>query len=523
MLAYLGDQRLVPHLDERLTRNGELQDYENHALVALGTHAAGELFRRSAKEMLAQVARLGYQVGTIDRYGLHSRVSPPSGDRQYLVTPQFEPHIRRLITDDDREAFALGFDLAIRSHTPGLIYHALIAWNRHHFGSSANWVRAWVSPDIWLGWWHGLTEVETRKNLLQVIPTAANGEIEEVLIDCLDEPELRWQAAWHLGHFGCVRAATRLRHILADRANGMKSVEKETVALALGLLRDNATIGELRLLALAEPKTEVGMFAVMALGLIGTPEAETALNAFLGTEVDEGHVAAALICCGTSTAVGRAVTMARSRDDGPKWLCECMRRAFWPNCRRYLTEYYTHVATTELVAYLTGVNSTSVDKGDAAHAFEAIDSEEVRVLLRRWASQARSAAGSETSEDDQSKVARLCYTALMRRGDLSAVPYFVDERSDEKGHFYVHLAADNLSHFPSDVVAAELRGRIAAAQDDSLLACLLSLLGRCGDRSDEEFILPFLDHNHELVANVACETLLRLTDPMLVPENWREL
>jgi hypothetical protein len=194
-----------------------------------------------------------------------------------------------------------------------------------------------------------------------------------------------------------------------------------------------------------------------------------------------------------------------------------MSWAFWPNSRRYLTEHYTHVATTELVAYLADVSNIVEKKRDLIHAFEAIDSEEVRVLLRRWA------AAPVVNEDGQSHIARLCYTELMRRGDLSAVPYFVDERSDEDAHLYVHLAVDNLSHFASGPVAVELRSRLVAARDNSRIACLLSLLGRFGESVDEGLIRPFLDHSDDLVANVACESLLRLADHMLIPHNWREL
>ena len=37
VLAYLGDARVIDHLKERLARNGALQEYENHALLAVGT------------------------------------------------------------------------------------------------------------------------------------------------------------------------------------------------------------------------------------------------------------------------------------------------------------------------------------------------------------------------------------------------------------------------------------------------------------------------------------------------------
>jgi hypothetical protein len=61
------------------------------------------------------------------------------------------------------------------------------------------------------------------------------------------------------------------------------------------------------------------------------------------------------------------------------------------------------------------------------------------------------------------------------------------------------------------------------ADKDKRTARLLSLLGRFGNQTDKELILPYLDDSNELVANVACESLLRLTDPMLVPQEWREL
>jgi hypothetical protein len=40
MLAYLGDPRLASHLRDRMAQNGRLLDYENHALVALGSEEA---------------------------------------------------------------------------------------------------------------------------------------------------------------------------------------------------------------------------------------------------------------------------------------------------------------------------------------------------------------------------------------------------------------------------------------------------------------------------------------------------
>ncbi len=523
VLAYLGDACLVQYLDERLNRYGTLQRYENQALVALGTEAAGEVFYRSAKAVLAQIAHFGYQVGTSEWGSLRSRVPYPSGDREFLVTSQFEPYIGRLINDDDQETFSLGFELAIRNRCSELICHAVVAWTRHYFGGPADWVRAWITPDTWVGLWKALPDVAVRQRLLKVIPTAANGEIEDFLIDCLDKPALRGDAAWHLGHFGCIRATASLRQVLKDETDGVDLRDKAMTALALGLLRDQAAVEILRVFALGHPKTESGMFAVMALGLIGISEAETALTSLLETEVDVGHVGAALLCCGTSSAVGRVLALARSRCDGPTWLCDCMSKAFWPNCRRHLTEHYTHVATTELVAYLAESEEAIENKEVAVLALEEIDSDEVRDLLRRWARQVETTADQAVQDHHTLIMSCGCYTELMRRGDVLALPYVLDQRADEKDYIYVYLTAENLGHFASEAVATELRNRLVSAKNNSQIARLLSLIGRFGDSRDEGLILPFLDHSDDLVANVACESLLRLTDPMLVPENWREL
>jgi hypothetical protein len=522
VLAYLRDDRLARHLDDRLSQNGSLHEYENHALVALGTEESGGVFYRSARTMLAQINERGHEVGTPEWHSLFSQVSSPSGDFQYLVTPEFEPHIERLITDCDEMTFSLGFDLALRSRRPFLVHQAVIAWSRQYFGGMTDSVREWLPPDTWLTWWNSQADHAVRGKLLAIVPLAVNGEIEEVLTDCLDVPELRSRAAWHLGHFGCIRSATRLREMLEGELD-LTSRDRESAALALGLLRDTSAIETLRQLALAEPTEESGMFAVRGLGLIGTPEAERALNSLLGTGIDDVFVAGALMSCGSSFAVAKIVERARSRPDGPTWLADCMQRAFWPNSRRHVTEYYTHISTTELVAYLAEVEERTDQKWELIRIIEAIDSEDVRKLLRLWAGRKDSDTDRAIQVASPLRMSEACYDELMKRGDPDAIRHFVDCRAEDEDYVYVYVATQNLNHFPRANVADELRRRLASADGSSHIARLLSLLGRFGKSSDDALVRPYVDHSDDLIANVACETLLRLTDPMLVPDKWREL
>jgi hypothetical protein len=523
ILAYLGDNRLAPHLSTRLDDNGRLLEYENHALIALGTAEAGEVFARSARTAAGNIAKLGYEDGGAARYELHLQVSSPSADYRYLYTPQLERHIIGLICDGNSEVAYLGYDLAKRSESPALVYHAiraLLRWNwTLRFASDFT---AGIPPDTWLRWWKETDDIAVRRVLADYPPVVPNVEIEQILIDCLESPDHRVAAAQHLGQSGCYRAAAYLRQVLQSELGDTTLWQKTAAANALGRLQDQASVESLGRLALEHPNTDLALCAVSALGFVGSPEAERTLGSLLGTQVDDTSVAGALLCCGSPSAISRAIELARSKEDGPKWLCECLHRAFWFR-GWHVGEYYTHLSTAELTRYLASEEPRMVGEDDRwklVFGLQPIDSEEVRQLFRKWASRWDTPDDPVLRGSDQLRMSRLCYEELMHRGDPFAISYFVDYRGDERDDIYVHLATDNLSHFPSNAVAAELRRRLGHIGDNSQAFRLLSLLGRFGEPSDESLIHPFLNHPDDLVANTACESLLRLTDPLAVPAKW---
>ena len=117
----------------------------------------------------------------------------------------------------------------------------------------------------------------------------------------------------------------------------------------------------------------------------------------------------------------------------------------------------------------------------------------------------------------------MCYWELRDRGDLSAIDYTIDEDTDRKDDIYVALAADNLRTFPTAAVAEQLRSRLTQARTTSETLRILALLGQFGEQHDAELAARFSNHTDDLVANVACEAMLRLSDPMLVPGRWRQI
>lgn len=378
-----------------------------------------------------------------------------------------------------------------------------------------------ILPDAWLTWWRQSTGESDRAILLRFLPEIPNPEIEHVLIDCLDVSAFRSVAAWALGYFYCYRAAAYLRQILAN--SDLTDWDRAQAAIALGRLRDESSVVAIRAFLGEYFVGDAKVRAVSALGFIGTPAAEGVLTALLSTAGDEQAVVAALICCGSRSAVSRAVTQARLRHNA-KWLCECIQKVVWFR-GWHCGKYYTHVSTAEIVEYLVSEEPKMApnDKHFITFVVAQIDGNEIRHMFRQWASRMGTPADTVLQEGGDVKLSSVCYDELMQRGDTFAIPYFLALRTDEPDDVFVHVASQNLSHFSSEAVATALRRRFDGIHDNSQAVRLVWLLARFGNRQDGSLVQPFLDDADDLVANVACESLLRLTDPMAVPENWGEM
>jgi HEAT repeat protein len=522
VLAYLGDNRLASHLQQRLVANGFLLADENHALIALGTSEAGEVFYHSAMAAAETISTLRNSDDRKAMEEAQSRVSPAWSAQEHLYSPELEPYIIKLVQHDNEEASWIGYQWAMHTRHPSLVYHAIEALARRKWElPSRRNVRENISPDAWLAWWKGATSSAIRWTLLCFLPVVPNVEIEEVLVDCLDDADLRGQAALNLGYFRCYRSATNLRNLLTASVDDVGLGAKACAADALGWLRDQASVKPLHALALEHGNTNAELSAIAALGFIGTHEAEQALHNLLGTTPNEQAVAMALICCGSRSAVSKAVEVARSRPEGPTWFCQCVGMASWKHGWRS-GEYYTHVATEELTEYFAAAEEQVIDdrRTEVLLALQHIDSQKVRELLKRWASKGDALTSSTDCSTKQAEFSHLCYEELMRRGDVFAVEHFLEYRADDRDDMFVRVAEHYLSHFPSDAVANALRPRFVGTLDNSAAFRLLWLLGRFGNGDDEALIRPYLDHADDLVANVTCEALLRLTDPMLIPDRW---
>jgi HEAT repeat protein len=528
VLASLGDERLIEHLRDRLKTNGLLHNYENHALVAIGTDGAGSVFSESVIAVGQRLAKLPNNAeNNRSRHDLIWPIQFVKPDIRYLVTPAFAHHLQPLIKANNSDVSWIVSDLVKRSGTASLLYHVAEAsarQNRWFDSFPAFGERSAVTPELWLDWWRKTTDPSVQMKLLCLTPLCPSVDVEEVLLRCLDVDNLRARAAGQLSEYGAVRAAPHLRQILAENTDEHTIWAQIELARALGNLRDEAAIPSLKAMISAHPKSDAAAFAIASLGAIGTSEAETALHELLAEGVREDPIASALINCGSPSAMASVIARAKTKPDRPEWLCE---RAGYLSWARGWTRgrYYKHISTTDFVQYVDTMYQAKCAEWDSnlIHVFGQIDSPDIRCLLRKWVKRLGTPEDATVRENDRLPMLRLYIQELTDRGDEFAIPYALNLHTDEKDSTYVHFAADALQHFPSSAVAAEISSRLLAATTESGMVRMISLLGRFGSASDKGLVSLFIDHRDDLVANVAYESLLRLTDPLLVPEGWREV
>jgi hypothetical protein len=166
---------------------------------------------------------------------------------------------------------------------------------------------------------------------------------------------------------------------------------------------------------------------------------------------------------------------------------------------------------------------TAQENWRLARSFHQIDGTEVRALLKAWTRQRGSPEDLPVREEGDRRMSDVAFEQLRERGDESAIEYTLDQHSDKDDRVYVALTTARLEPFAPAAVAERLRVRLDVAKTETAILRVLSLLGRFGQPADAQLTADFLDHADDLVANVACETTLRLSDPLLVPDRWREL
>ena len=164
-------------------------------------------------------------------------------------------------------------------------------------------------------------------------------------------------------------------------------------------------------------------------------------------------------------------------------------------------------------------------KRDLIHVLEHFDGEEVRALLKLLAERAGTDADDIVRERDKDndalRVSTLAYDELFMRGDAWALPRLLSECV--KGGAWGHYRARELRNFERGAVGEAIRSRLTQATTTADRVELDRLLGFFGSTADIETLKRDAAADHEELANSAYEALMRLTDPLRLPDNWSSL
>jgi PBS lyase HEAT-like repeat-containing protein len=536
-LAHAGDPLLVVHLERRFHERGLLEVYENHALLAIGTQSAARLFDQSARATASKMSTLEWTDGGLARSELFHRICLLTFDVRYLLSPPFEELLKgwlQSIIDDvlpaSDELAHMAVKLAQVSRSRNLA--RLFALAAEKIGGPG-WYELdyeWIDPVEWVRWWHEAETDSVKRALIRALPSTPTAAVENVLIDSLGDDRLAAYAARYLGRIGSWVASRPLRDVAgAARTRGDNQGRwKQSEAIkALGQLRDPASVAVLMAVVRSgDVEGDNRHAAITSLATIRTAESESALVQLLDVPQLIQWVAGGLAFLGTESAVNRAIVAACETDDrGAAWLAEGVRHILFGHGFKR-GEYFRHV-DGRLFGFFKEHESRfpGAKKWDLVHVLEQFDGEEVRVLLRVLAGRAGTDADDVVREPNREnealRASALAYDELYTRGDAWALSRLVAECV--KGGAWGHYRSRELRIFQREAVGDAVRARLADTTAIAERVELNRLLGFFGSAEDVERFKEDIASPDEELANAAYEALMRLTDPLRLPDNWSSL
>jgi HEAT repeat protein len=533
ILGYLGDERLIKHLNERLQSNNGLYGYENRALFAVGSLDAAEVFVKLANLTAAKIEAAHGKKEEEVTSRLWYDISLRSADLRYLVTEPFEKSLLSLIDGPSTMATRFGVDIANSSRKPSLIRHIIFSGKRDGYPLlRVDEVSESLSASDWLEWWGQANSNKVKASLLNVSGKIPDVRIEIIAMNCLRTPELRGSAAHALASLGSIRCLPDVREALdsLDIKSSNSFYPLQCLVLALGELCDGEAVGLLTRVAV-DNKHHIRDLALDALAKIGTDEAANALITISNTvDLNEPYnhcVIESLIAHGSLRTVNRAIEIADNQSGGPKWLVKQMRHVF---LIRGLTvgEYYTHVQDAKLIEYLFSAEGdmSPEERRDFIHCFEQIDSDNVRRML--WVFAKRAGTDKDVKvvlfkNHNGHMLSSEALGELTNRTDELTLPNVISSFLECKLVILTHQM-EQLAKFPSLLVVSEVKTRLRdSTQATEKIARLLSILGAYGTSTDAQVVSSYSNMVNESVRNVSDETIRLLLDPLRLAEGWREI
>lgn len=524
VLAYCADVRVLPHIARFFEIDSDLHWYEVAALVELGTRDAASLFFRFVSTLASSGKTTHELCNDKDDKRIWSATCTELRARRERLSPDFEERVAAMLGSDNEVESTVARSLTQKFPSQGLLRQAFAlvtdkrpGWTApFRFGDVVGYA---LDFDSWSKFWAEFPERTVRNILIDAARRVCDPRLEPILLECLDDSDLRDAAANTLGELGCYRASPQLREQLAavladpqpDRHRQFRAVG---LVRALRRFRDTAAVELIAKVARAD--SIASLDALAALGDIQTADTSKALMNIAGSNGGDLQVGA-LIHHGSQECVQFAVGLAKQRPDGLHWLLEKgMRITYFEKWTR--GKFYHHVFTAPVVEFVEAC-SQEVNDQDLKELFDWIgyvDDEPVRRLLRQLG-----LGGAPLFPiADSKKWTLAALQALAERGDESVVSLAAEQLMHDEW-FGRRFFEYDLENFDSGSLVRELVLCLDKSTSPTELRRLIKQIGRRGASADATVLASYVKSLDVVIANEAAEAIARLADPRLIPELWR--
>lgn len=518
ILSYLNDDRAVYKIKDN-TKDRFPYYYESLCLLAIGSPEAVDLYS-SLVDRYLEAKQSGLNKDKAQKLW-HAVI--PNADIANLVTPETEHFVCAQIDSKDPQRQLIGRFLAKWIGTEKLLLQKVKRLSIDGYITIPdNDLGKKIGVENWVNLWESSKTKDEKKDLIQIASDLKNSQVEDILIQCLGDPELAGQGAQSLGKMGSQRACPGIRQLLLNliHSGNDKDWKCQVAFIALARLRDPSSVPIMVKYLESENKVEKYL-SIVGLAGIDTEEVEQALMGL--KNIPDELLVRGLLHYGTNKCVCKAIEIAKQKEKGELWLAEHCKYSMHGVHGRSMRQYRGDIDIEPFLNYILGNEPDTKVYDYLRSLLNEIDTPSVRKLYRQWFDLKDSDKDIILDSPKDTKLSEIAFRALADRGDDHVLNDLLEREVERYKKYQIsEFMIDNIALFEREKVQQTLHIKYEDENNDERSRrYILDLIGHLGDvNSDIRFLSRIIDEETGIFANAAYEAKLRLTDPLRLAENW---
>lgn len=518
ILSYLKDDRAVDAV-KKSTKDRFPFYYESLCLLAIGSSKAVNLYSSLIDRYLkAKESGLNED----EEQKLWNAVVPYARIAN-LVTPEIEQFVCNQLDSDDTQRQLIGRFLADWIGTEKLLLHKVKRFRVEGYVTLFdNDLGKKIGAENWVNLWETSKTKDEKNDLIQIAGDLKNSQVEDILIQSVDDPDLAGQSVQSLGKMGSQRACPGIRQLLLNliHSGNDKDWKCQVAFIALARLRDPSSVPIMVKYLESENKVEKYL-SIVGLAGIDTEEAEQALMGL--KNIPDELLVRGLLHYGTNKCVCKAIEIAKQKEKGELWLAEHCKYSMHGVHGRSMRQYRSDIDIEPFLNYVLGNEPDTKVYDYLRSLLNEIDTPPVRKLYRQWYDLKDSDKDIILDSPKDTKLSEIAFRELADRGDDHVLNDFLEREVERYKKYQISdFMIDDITFFEREKVQQTLRVKYEDENnDEKSRRYILDLIGHLGDvNSDISFLNKIIDEQTGIVANAAYEAKLRLTDTLRLAENW---